>query len=106
MFHVRRRPADSQPRRRKKKPLGVSTGGGSGSFSGEREGPMLVEITHTGEAGRRIKLHGNEPIEVSIRPVEVKKKLDYLFSSSLFRLDQQTQTPFSYSVHQFRRDTV
>ena len=61
MFHVRRRPADSQPRRRKKKPLGVSNG--SNNVSGEREGPMLVEITHSGDGGRRIKLN-SEPVEV------------------------------------------
>uniref|UniRef100_A0A2M4CRG0 Putative actin filament-binding protein afadin n=1 Tax=Anopheles darlingi TaxID=43151 RepID=A0A2M4CRG0_ANODA len=61
MFHVRRRPADSQPRRRKKKPLGVSNGGNS--IGGDREGPMLIEITHSGDGGRRVKL-GSEPIEV------------------------------------------
>ncbi|XP_055713838.1 afadin isoform X17 [Phlebotomus papatasi] len=61
MFHVRRRPADSQPRRRKKKPLGVSNG--SNNMSAEREGPMLVEVTHSGDGGRRIKL-GSEPVEV------------------------------------------
>lgn len=62
MFHVRRRPADSQPRRRKKKPLGVSNG--SNNVSVEREGPMLVEITHSGDGGRRVKLSA-EPVEVS-----------------------------------------
>ncbi|XP_049285534.1 afadin isoform X5 [Anopheles funestus] len=61
MFHVRRRPADSQPRRRKKKPLGVSNGGNN--IGGDREGPMLIEITHSGDGGRRVKL-GSEPIEV------------------------------------------
>ncbi|XP_055684221.1 afadin isoform X3 [Lutzomyia longipalpis] len=61
MFHVRRRPADSQPRRRKKKPLGVSNG--SNNMSAEREGPMLVEVMHSGDGGRRIKL-GSEPVEV------------------------------------------
>lgn len=61
MFHVRRRPADSQPRRRKKKPLGISNG--SGNMAAEREGPMLVEITHSGDGGRRVKLT-IEPIEV------------------------------------------
>lgn len=62
MFHVRRRPADSQPRRRKKKPLGVSNGGNNVSI--DREGPILVEITHSGEGGRHIRLT-SEPIEVS-----------------------------------------
>lgn len=61
MFHVRRRPADAQPRRRKKKPLGISNG--SGSMTAEREGPMLIEITHSGDGGRRVKLT-TEPIEV------------------------------------------
>lgn len=60
MFHVRRRPADSQPRRRKKKPLGIN---GSGNMTTEREGPMLIEITHAGDGGRRVKLT-SEPIEV------------------------------------------
>ncbi|XP_075145292.1 adherens junction formation factor afadin isoform X2 [Haematobia irritans] len=61
MFHVRRRPADSQPRRRKKKPLGASNG--ANNMSQDREGPMLVEVTHSGDGGRRLKL-GNDPIEV------------------------------------------
>uniref|UniRef100_A0A1I8P1F7 Afadin n=1 Tax=Stomoxys calcitrans TaxID=35570 RepID=A0A1I8P1F7_STOCA len=61
MFHVRRRPADSQPRRRKKKPLGASNG--ANNISQDREGPMLVEVTHSGDGGRRLKL-GNDPIEV------------------------------------------
>ncbi|XP_036347178.1 afadin-like [Rhagoletis pomonella] len=61
MFHVRRRPADSQPRRRKKKPLGASNG--TNSISSDREGAVLVEVTHSGDGGRRIKL-GSDPIEV------------------------------------------
>ncbi|XP_037730649.1 afadin isoform X3 [Drosophila subpulchrella] len=61
MFHVRRRPADSQPRRRKKKPLGASNG--ANHISGDREGPVLVEVTHSGDGGRRIKL-GSDPVEV------------------------------------------
>ncbi|XP_037949930.1 afadin isoform X7 [Teleopsis dalmanni] len=61
MFHVRRRPADSQPRRRKKKPLGASNG--TNSISSDREGPVLVEVTHSGDGGRRIKL-SNDPVEV------------------------------------------
>lgn len=61
MFHVRRRPADSQPRRRKKKPLGISNGGGN--MTAEREGPVLIEITHSGDGGRRMKLT-TEPVEV------------------------------------------
>lgn len=63
MFHVRRRPADSQQRRRKKKPSGLSNG--SNSLSGtEREGPCLIEVTHSGDGGRRVKLT-SEPLEVS-----------------------------------------
>ncbi|XP_030562143.1 afadin isoform X4 [Drosophila novamexicana] len=61
MFHVRRRPADSQPRRRKKKPLGSANG--ANHMSGDREGPVLVEVTHSGDGGRRIKL-GSDPVEV------------------------------------------
>lgn len=61
MFHVRRRPADPQPRRRKKKPLGISNGGGN--MTTEREGPVLIEITHSGDGGRRLKLT-TEPVEV------------------------------------------
>lgn len=63
MFHVRRRPADSQPRRRKKKPLGAANG--ANNMSQDREGPMLVEVTHSGDGGRRIKL-GSDPIEVNV----------------------------------------
>lgn len=53
MFHVRRRPADVQPRRRKKK---ASTGG-----SGVRPGtePVLVEVapdTSPLENGRRVRV--------------------------------------------------
>lgn len=62
MFHVRRRPAEStQPRRRKKKPLGISNGGGN--MTADREGPVLIEITHSGDGGRRLKLT-TEPVEV------------------------------------------
>ncbi|XP_039495156.1 afadin isoform X2 [Drosophila santomea] len=61
MFHVRRRPADSQHRRRKKKPLGAANG--ANHISGDREGPVLVEVTHSGDGGRRIKL-GSDPVEV------------------------------------------
>lgn len=64
MFHVRRRPNDQHPRRRKKKPLGVSNGSNN-VHTIEREGPTLVEITHSGESGRRVKL-GSEPIEVCV----------------------------------------
>lgn len=76
MFHVRRRPADSQPRRRKKKPLGVSNG--SNNVTMDREGPTLVEITHNGDGGRRVKL-GVEPIEVSARMFCAKVKLNWCF---------------------------
>lgn len=78
MFHVRRRPADSQPRRRKKKPLGVANG--SNNVANDREGPVLVEITHSGEGGRQVKLT-TEPIEVSYL---TQKKIDiepYVFNS-------------------------
>ena len=62
MFHVRRRPADqTQPRRRKKKPLGIQNG--SSNITSEREGPVLIEITHSGDGGRRLKLT-SEPVEV------------------------------------------
>lgn len=78
MFHVRRRPADSQPRRRKKKPLGVSNG--SNHVATDREGPVLVEITHSGEGGRHVKLTA-EPIEVS------NVRLDMKIISSKFVYD-------------------
>ncbi|XP_055907102.1 afadin isoform X2 [Eupeodes corollae] len=61
MFHVRRRPAESHPRRRKKKPLGASNE--NNSTSTDRESPVLVEVTHRGDSSRRINL-GSEPIEV------------------------------------------
>lgn len=34
-------------------------------MASEREGPVLVEITHSGDGGRRIRL-SSEPIEVRI----------------------------------------
>lgn len=86
MFHVRRRPADSQPRKRKKKPLGVSNG--SNNMSIEREGPMLVEVTHTGDGGRRVKL-GAEPIEVSTTGNSIET---YYFITVLLITDISTAT--------------
>ncbi|KAI8428650.1 hypothetical protein MSG28_007380 [Choristoneura fumiferana] len=63
MFHVRRRPADSQPRRRKKKTTGVGAGCGAGGSSA-RPGcePMLVEVAPDGsplENGRRVRITGD-----------------------------------------------
>ncbi|XP_045493705.1 afadin isoform X7 [Colias croceus] len=54
MFHVRRRPSDAQPRRRKKK-------AGSNASSSARPGnePMLIEVTPDGTAlenGRRVRI--------------------------------------------------
>ncbi|CAH4020405.1 unnamed protein product [Pieris brassicae] len=52
MFHVRRRPAEGQPRRRKKKPSG-----GAGARPGTE--PMLIEVTPDGTAlenGRRLRV--------------------------------------------------
>lgn len=62
MFHVRRRPADTgHTRRRKKKPLGISNG--NNNLSTDREGPALVEVTHSGDGGKRVKLT-SDPLEV------------------------------------------
>ncbi|CAH1117411.1 unnamed protein product [Phaedon cochleariae] len=73
MFHVRRRPADCAPRKRKKKPAGalggqqaqggggLGGGGGSGGRAGE-SAPVLVELgpdgttAHAGDATRMIRL--------------------------------------------------
>ncbi|XP_045486498.1 afadin isoform X2 [Pieris rapae] len=52
MFHVRRRPSEGQPRRRKKKPSG-----GAGARPGTD--PMLIEVTPDGTAlenGRRLRV--------------------------------------------------
>lgn len=109
MFHVRRRPADSQPRRRKKKPLGISNGGNNMSI--DREGPVLVEITHSGDGGRRIKL-SSEPIEVGYLHRKSKRNKQALFIifplffCSFFRLVQQIQMPCNYLDHQFSPDIV
>lgn len=61
MFHVRRRPADSHGPRRRKKKSNVSNG--NSSHQHDREGPTLVEVTHSGDGGRRVKLT-SEPLEV------------------------------------------
>lgn len=71
MFHVRRRPADCAPRKRKKKPGALGT-----TQSSAREGrgdvcPLLVELgpdgsaPHPGDTARTIRLN-NEVMEVSI----------------------------------------
>lgn len=54
MFHVRRRPADVQPRRRKKKVGGTGAAGGRPGNE-----PMLVEMSPDGsslENGRRLRI--------------------------------------------------
>lgn len=59
MFHVRRRPADSQPRRRKKKAGATGTNGRPGNE------PVLIETTPDAtplENGRRLRV--TEAIEV------------------------------------------
>ncbi|XP_063706999.1 afadin isoform X3 [Culicoides brevitarsis] len=62
MFHVRRRPSDNnQTRRRKKKPLGVANG--NNNLSTEREGPAIIEVTHSGDGGKRVKLT-TDPLEI------------------------------------------
>ncbi|XP_063621127.1 afadin isoform X2 [Cydia splendana] len=63
MFHVRRRPAESQPRRRKKKTAGCGAGCGAGGSSA-RPGcePVLVEVAPDGTAlenGRRVRITGD-----------------------------------------------
>ncbi|XP_047986370.1 uncharacterized protein LOC125226430 [Leguminivora glycinivorella] len=63
MFHVRRRPAESQPRRRKKKTAGCGAGCGAGGSSA-RPGcePVLVELAPDGAAlenGRRVRITGD-----------------------------------------------
>lgn len=62
MFHVRRRPVDSQPRRRKKKPLASASGA---NVSDDRYSAVLVEVLHNGENEKRIIL-GKDPIEVTL----------------------------------------
>lgn len=55
MFHVRRRPADSQPRRRKKK-TGVGANPGNSRPGSE---PALLEVAPDGsplENGRRVRI--------------------------------------------------
>uniref|UniRef100_W8BF72 Uncharacterized protein n=1 Tax=Ceratitis capitata TaxID=7213 RepID=W8BF72_CERCA len=106
MFHVRRRPADSQPRRRKKKPLGASNG--ANSISSDREGAVLVEVTHSGDGGRRIKL-GSDPIEVRSTESELNLPLLHLHISKIlfiFRSALQTQILCNYLDHLFKRAIV
>lgn len=117
MFHVRRRPADSQPRRRKKKPLGVSNG--SNNITIDREGPILVEITHSGDGGRRVKLT-SEPIEVNKIFISINliiyninsllcienNALNGINNNFKFRSDQLIRINYNYSDHQFNQDIV
>lgn len=67
MFHVRRRPSDAQPRRRKKK-----SGAGTGSARPGNE-PMLVEVAPDGSAlenGRRVRIL--DLVEVSWNSLALK----------------------------------
>lgn len=62
MFHVRRRPADAQQPRRRKKKVGASAGAASARPGNE---PMLIEMAPDAtvlENGRRIKI--NDVVEV------------------------------------------
>ncbi|XP_026465640.1 afadin isoform X3 [Ctenocephalides felis] len=65
MFHVRRRPADAQPRRRKKKPLSGPNGSTSGGLDWS-EGPALIEMGPHGQ-----QLEGGRRIRISLEPLEV-----------------------------------
>lgn len=74
MFHVRRRPADCAPRKRKKKPGAI--GGGQAGAGGARDvrgdsAPLLVELgpdgsaPHPSDTARTIRLTG-DVMEVSL----------------------------------------
>lgn len=79
MFHVRRRPADAQPRRRKKKPLSGPNGSTSGGLDWS-EGPALIEMGPHGqqlEGGRRIRI-SLEPLEVSILAMGIFSQYTWL----------------------------
>ena len=90
MFHVRRRPSDAQPRRRKKK-----TGAGTGSARPGNE-PMLVEVTPEGtvlENGRRVRI--TDVIEVGvnfllIKYIEGRSDFNYV-TTSLSNLPSKTR---------------
>lgn len=64
MFHVRRRPADCAPRKRKKKPaLGSGGSGGAGTRDSRGDfAPVLVElgpdgqVPHPGDMARTLRL--------------------------------------------------
>lgn len=71
MFHVRRRPADCAPRKRKKKPGALgSTGVGSRDFRSGDAAPLLVELgpdgsaPHPSDTARTIRLL-NDVMEVN-----------------------------------------
>jgi hypothetical protein len=85
MFHVRRRPADSQPRRRKKKTAGMGAGMGAGGSSA-RPGcePVLVELAPDGtplENGRRVRITGDLLevfIYIHLENQQPQKHIDYI----------------------------
>lgn len=68
MFHVRRRPADCAPRKRKKKPGAMGTNQNNREVRGEPS-PLLVELgpdgsaPHPGDTARTIRL-SNDVMEV------------------------------------------
>lgn len=69
MFHVRRRPADCAPRKRKKKPALGAGGTGARDSRGD-SAPVLVELSpdgsapHLGDMARTLRLT-NDVMEVS-----------------------------------------
>lgn len=70
MFHVRRRPADCAPRKRKKKPGAIGPTQSTSRESRAEPCPLLVELgpdgsaPHPGDTARTIRLN-NDVMEVS-----------------------------------------
>lgn len=81
MFHVRRRPADCQPRRRKKKSGSIRAGGNANSMSGIPAG-VLVELQSDGS-----QMDNGRTVCISSEVVEVRLSLELSISIIVFNND-------------------
>lgn len=91
MFHVRRRPADCAPRKRKKKPGALGTNAGNLRDGRGEAAPLLVELgpdgsaPHPSDTARTIRL-ANDVMEVIYLPIT-----PFLYHCNIVFSKQQVQ---------------
>lgn len=95
MFHVRRRPADCAPRKRKKKPGALGAATSSTRETRSDLVPILVELgpdgsaPHPGDTAKTIRLN-NEVMEVNILQLFYKhvQTLQFFFAYTITKLNK------------------